>query len=120
MALVAPTQQVNILNDQLLQHIQTTILQLLDKKKGARNSQGQRPPGQGHNREWHYTAPKDPQETVPHNNTIFHWCLKCNNGRGQWVSAHTTDSHIDGFLSEQCNRDSNKANNPKHNNRSPP
>ncbi len=101
MALAAPTHSSLPLSDQLLQQIQSTILQLLDKKKTNNNGQGFPPPGHGNYQEWHYSAPKDTKDTVSHSNKTFTWCLKCNSGRGQWVLAHTTDTHIDGFIAER-------------------
>jgi hypothetical protein len=31
------------------------------------------------------------------NNRTYQWCTKCNRGNGQWVQAHTTNTHIDDF-----------------------
>lgn len=46
-------------------------------------------------RPWKYTAPKDGEShRKMHNNEIYLWCQKCNNGNGVW-GKHSTSSHRD-------------------------
>jgi hypothetical protein len=35
--------------------------------------------------------------TKQYNNKTFTWCTKCRQGKGQWVSAHDSTTHIEGF-----------------------
>jgi hypothetical protein len=31
---------------------------------------------------------------MQYNDSIFHWCAKCNKGAGQWVTSHQTSTHV--------------------------
>jgi hypothetical protein len=108
MALAAPTSMPTATNANLLQQIQATLQALLQKNTPTLTSSASCPLGQGHYREWHHTAPKDPNETVAHNNKIFQWCARCHNGRDQWVTSHTTETHIDGFTRDRSSKQQSK------------
>jgi hypothetical protein len=44
-----------------------------------------------------FIPPTTPTETKTVNNQVYQWCTKCNRGNGQWVQAHTTDTHVKNF-----------------------
>ncbi len=44
-----------------------------------------------------FIPPKHQSETKSVNGQEYSWCLKCNRGKGQWVQAHTAETHLDDF-----------------------
>jgi len=44
-----------------------------------------------------FQPPANLRETKVMNGCTYHWCTKCNRSNGQWVQAHTTNTHLDDF-----------------------
>ena len=79
MALVSTSAPPSVLKELLKQ--QTSLLSKpLEKQKGSQNTYN----------DWKYKAPANLQDIRRFNGKIFRWCTKCNNGQGQWASAHDT------------------------------
>jgi hypothetical protein len=48
-------------------------------------------------KDWMFAPPPNPGQQRKYNDSIFNWCVKYNGGNGQWVTSHTTSTHVDGF-----------------------
>jgi hypothetical protein len=107
MALTGSTTQPSAL-EVLLQQQTTLLGKILEKQTKQHSSY----------HEWKHSAPANLTDIRRHNGKIFRWCTKCNNGQGQWASAHDTKTHVDSFRhnkgkSNEHNRSQN-SNGPKH------
>ncbi len=83
------------LKDFLTNHISSEFNKLIERHKLP--SRDGRQKGKFQHQEWMFLPPKHPSETKTVNGRDYTWCLKCNKGKGQWVQAHTTDTHLDDF-----------------------
>jgi hypothetical protein len=61
--------------------------------------------------DWMFVPPNRLSETKSIQGRSYNWCTKCNKGQGQWVQAHTSDTHQDGFRLALAN-DPTLANDP--------
>jgi hypothetical protein len=96
------------LKDFLTNHISSEFNKLIEHHKLS--PQGGRPKGKFQHQEWMFLPPKHPSDTKMLNGRNYNWCLKCNKGKGQWVQAHATDTHLDDFRPQR--RTSNNNNRP--------
>ncbi len=65
--------------------------------------------------EWMFNPPTIAGETRQYNNKTYTWCTKCRQGRGQWVSAHDSNTHVDGFRPTHRRSNNNNQNRQQHN-----
>jgi len=63
--------------------------------------------------EWKHTPPTNPDDIRRFNGKIFRWCTKCNNGQGQWASAHDTKTHVDNFRHDRNKQNAGHGAHPK-------
>lgn len=91
MALAASaSKQPTSLEETLLKQIQT-LTQIIERNNT-------RQPGKGKPySEWKHSPPTNLSDIKTYNGKTFRWCTKCNNGKGQWASAHDTTTHVDGY-----------------------
>jgi hypothetical protein len=89
MALAASSHIPSNLMEIVARQLQTQLTQIFDRLKHT-------PKGKPYN-EWKHIPPRYPGDTKTWNGRQFKWCTKCNNGAGQWASAHTTETHVDNF-----------------------
>ncbi len=95
MALNVTSNMTTQLKDFLTNHISTEFNKLLERHKIP--PRDGRSKGKFQHQEWMFLPPKHPSETKTANGRDYNWCLKCNKGKGQWVQAHTTATHLDDF-----------------------
>ncbi len=77
----------------IAKHISSEFDKLSDHQKGTDGKQ--RTCFQ--HQEWMFLPPTQPSKTKTMNGREYRWRAKCNKGKGQWVQAHTTETHIDDF-----------------------
>jgi hypothetical protein len=94
MALAADVRTPTTFETILLKQIQA-LTKMVEQNKNHHSNKG------SPYSEWKHNPPTNPLETKTYNGKIFRWCLKCNNGQGQWASAHDTTTHIDGYKHER-------------------
>jgi hypothetical protein len=94
MALTASTKLSPQLEDIVAKHVKAQLTQLVDCHKSNNNNTNKS--GFVH-QEWMFIPPTNLGETKQYNNKTFTWCTKCHQGKGQWVSAHDSTTHIEGF-----------------------
>jgi len=99
MALYASGPQPTNLEKLIL--LQTQLLTKLLTTKHNKNDSNAKP----YNK-WKHDTHANLNDTKTVNGKVFKWCTKCNHGKGQWVSAHDTSTHIEG-----CRRDKTKHHN---------
>jgi hypothetical protein len=95
MALAAASQIPPKMEELMLKHIQMQLQQMVDRQRLSLNSKH----SSGSYHEWKHNPPKTAGEIKLYNGKQFKWCTKCNQGKGQWASAHDYDTHVDGFHS---------------------
>jgi hypothetical protein len=101
MALVAGTKLLPQLEEILSKQIKAQLTQLIERNKSLQshnnnNNNNTNRTGFVH-QEWMFVPPSTSGETQQYNNKTFTWCTKCRQGKGQWVSAHDSNTHVDGF-----------------------
>jgi len=90
--------------EELLKQQTALIAKLLQAQKGGH--------GQNTYNDCKHKAPANLNDIRRYNGKIFRWCTKCNNGQGQWASAHDTRTHVDSFKNDR-----NKNNGGRNTNR---
>ena len=66
------------------------------KGKGGRKGKHKQPKRNNSTKDksvWNPPGPGEPQ-TKQIQGTTYHWCQKCNHGRGRWSTTHGTSSHL--------------------------
>jgi hypothetical protein len=100
MALAAGTKLPPQLEEILSKQIKAQLTQLIERNKSLQNNHttntNMNKNGFVH-QEWMFIPPSTPGETRHYNNKTFTWCTKCRQGKGQWVSAHDSNTHVEGF-----------------------
>jgi hypothetical protein len=110
MALAAGTKLPPQLEELLSKQIKAQLTQLVERQKSNTNNNNTNHQGGFVHQEWMFIPPATPGETKQYHNKTFTWCIKCRQGKGQWVSAHDSLTHIEGFRPTP-RRSSNNPNN---------
>jgi hypothetical protein len=98
MALAAGTKLPPQLEELLSKQIKAQLNQLVERHKSLHNTNHNNQNKNGFvHQEWMFNPPATAGETRQFNNKTYTWCTKCRQGRGQWVSAHDSNTHVDGF-----------------------
>jgi hypothetical protein len=119
MALTAMTAVSDQLKEFLANHITAELTCLTnthknttkDGKENKDGKDGKDSKSRSHftHQDWMFIPPLKLSDTKVVNNRTYNWCIKCNCSNGQWVHAHTTDTHLDDFQYHKRQRqDSNK------------
>ncbi len=95
-ALAAGTKLTPQLEELLSKQIKAPLTQLVECHKSLNNNNHSNKSGFVH-QEWMFVPPTTPGETRQYDNKTFTRCTKCHQGKGQWVSAHDSNTHVDGF-----------------------
>jgi hypothetical protein len=95
MVLTANTPINSSLKEFLANHITSELKCLTGNTKPEDNDSEQKHRFQY--QDWMFQPPANLRETKVMNGRTYHWCTKCNRSNGQWVQAHTTDTHLDDF-----------------------
>jgi hypothetical protein len=95
MALTVNTPINSSLKEFLANHITSELKCLTGNTKPEDNDSKQKYRFQY--QDWMFQPPANLRETKVMNSGTYHWCTKCNRSNGQWVQAHTTDTHLDDF-----------------------
>jgi len=102
MALNTTTVIPDQLRDFLVNHITAEIRRLAAAGRstptdhGSANKDGKSKSRFSH-QERMFVPPANLSDTKTVQGRSYNWCTKCNKGGGQWVQAHTTDTHQDGY-----------------------
>ena len=75
--------------------------QLKMRDKQDNDKEASNPPASESDRKKKWLPPKDGEpKTKTMFNKTWHWCSKCNNGKGRWNRSHLTEAHKDNFQRE--------------------
>ena len=88
----------------IAQNLNSTPYQNFRSQGSPHNGRFSRPPRP----DWFAHPPQDPNTVRTHDNRDWHWCQKCNNNNGRWVTTHHPKDHVDGYSA------------PRHNDNYPP
>jgi hypothetical protein len=80
-------------------HISTELTKLLEQSKNKQGGSNGRL--RFSHQEWMFQPARNLDETKTANGHSYNWC-KMQYGKGQWVQAHTTETHIDNFHKTRC------------------
>jgi hypothetical protein len=111
MALTASPVLIHQLKEFLAKHIPTELKCLASSTKPTgKDGIGKegKQKGRFQHQAWMFLPPNLPSDTKTVNDRTYHWCTKCNRGNGQWVLAHTTNTHREDFVPSYCKTDSDK------------
>jgi hypothetical protein len=98
MALATAPQLSSQLRELITKHISSELEKLQARPGGQEGKQRIK----FQHQDWMFLALKHPDEVKHMNGRDYRWCAKCNKEKGQWVQAHTTDTHLDDFKPSGC------------------
>ena len=71
------------------------------------------PPPSDADKQKKWLPPKDGEpKTKTMFNKTWHWCAKCNKGKGRWNRSHLTEAHKDNFQRESSESSNSNSNSP--------